>query len=310
MMMHQEQYKQHETMLHLKSRLVQLNSIINIKNICFLDLPIHHNFGDALIMLGSLDFFKQNDYKIKSYSTYFNWHAQSLTDNDVIVFSGGGNVGDIHKTHQLHREKIIQQYTNNKIVILPQTIFFKDRINYKKTCAILKQHPDLHICVRDSKSRELALNMTHHVYLIPDMAHQLYPIEFPASETNKKNNSMQIKRQDLESDESDVKLPVDLICDWKTILGAYRYPIYLLRQIQKLLNILYLNSYSANFTTELLIKYSDYLLTAITRKFNDFETIYSSRLHGFILANLLQKQAFLIDNNYGKNRQYFDTWFR
>ena len=310
MMMHQEQYKQHETMLHLKSRLVQLNSIINIKNICFLDLPIHHNFGDTLIMLGSLDFFKQNDYKIKSYSTYFNWHAQSLTDNDVIVFSGGGNFGDIHKTHQLHREKIIQQYTNYKIVILPQTIFFNDHINYKKTCAILKQHPDLHICVRDTKSRELALNMTHNVYLIPDMAHQLYPTECNASETNKTNKIMQIKRQDLESDESDVKLPVDLICDWKTILGIHGYPIYLLRQIQKLLNILYLNSYSTNFTTELLIKYSYHVLSIVVKKLNNYETIYSSRLHGFILANLLQKQAFLIDNSYGKNKQYFAAWFR
>jgi exopolysaccharide biosynthesis predicted pyruvyltransferase EpsI len=56
-------------------------------------------------MLGSLDFFKQNDYKIKSYSTYFNWHAQSLTDNDVIVFSGGGNFGDIHKCSSIASRK-------------------------------------------------------------------------------------------------------------------------------------------------------------------------------------------------------------
>jgi hypothetical protein len=65
-----------------------------------------------------------------------------------------------------------------------------------------------------------------------------------------KKTTVQIKRQDLESDELDIELPVDLICDWKTILGYHRYPIFLLRQIQKLLNILYLNSYSSNFTTE------------------------------------------------------------
>lgn len=310
MMMHQEQHKQHKTMLNLKSRLVELDSIINNKNICFLDLPIHHNFGDALIMLGSLDFFRQNNYKIKSYSTFFSWHGKSLKDHDVIVFSGGGNFGDIHKVHQLHREKIIHQYTNNKIVILPQTVFFNNQINYKKTCEILKKHPDLHICVRDSQSRELALNMTDKVHLIPDMAHQLYPVDYNPSEIYKKTYTMQIKRQDLESDELDVKLPVDLIGDWKTILGIHGYPIYFLRQIQKLLGVLNLNSYSSGFTTELWIKYSYHVFSVMVKQFSNYETIYSSRLHGFILANLLQKQAFLIDNSYGKNKQYFATWFR
>lgn len=308
--MHQKHNKQHETMQYLKSLLIELNSIIKNKNIFFLDLSIHSNFGDILITLGALDFFKKNNYVLKGYSTYFNWHEKSIGNDDVIIFSGGGNFGDIHSVHQLHREKIIQQFAKNQIVILPQTIFFNDHFTYKNTCDILKKHHDLHICVRDKKSYELVLNMTHNVYLIPDIAHQLYPIDNSLSDAGKKIKTVQIKRQDQESDDLDIELPVDLIFDWGKILGYRRIPIFLLRQIQKLFKIFHLNAYTSNFTTKLLIKYNHYLFSVIIRIFDNFETIYSSRLHGFILANLLQKQAFLIDNNYGKNKKYFDTWFK
>jgi exopolysaccharide biosynthesis predicted pyruvyltransferase EpsI len=38
------------------------------------------------------------------------------------------------------------------------------------------------------------------------------------------------------------------------------------------------------------------------------EYIYTTRLHGAILALLLGKRFFLINNNYGKNKNFFETW--
>ena len=45
-------------------------------------------------------------------------------------------------------------------------------------------------------------------------------------------------------------------------------------------------------------------------RFRERERVVSSRLHGFLLACLLGVPGVLLDNSYGKNHAYFQTWFR
>lgn len=40
-----------------------------------------------------------------------------------------------------------------------------------------------------------------------------------------------------------------------------------------------------------------------------YNTIYSNRMHGAILAWLLNKKTYLINNSYGKSLSLYDTWF-
>ena len=46
------------------------------------------------------------------------------------------------------------------------------------------------------------------------------------------------------------------------------------------------------------------------RFLSKYEYIYTTRLHGAILALLLGKRFFLINNNYGKNKNFFETWLK
>ena len=39
-----------------------------------------------------------------------------------------------------------------------------------------------------------------------------------------------------------------------------------------------------------------------------YKTIYTTRLHGMILAALLGKETFFFDNSYGKIKTLYDTW--
>ncbi|CAA0282372.1 Exopolysaccharide biosynthesis protein [Acinetobacter baumannii] len=43
---------------------------------------------------------------------------------------------------------------------------------------------------------------------------------------------------------------------------------------------------------------------------NQYDTIYTTRLHGCILAVLLGKNIYLMDNNYGKNTRFFNEWLQ
>ena len=57
---------------------------------------------------------------------------------------------------------IIEQFPNNRIVILPQTIFFTKENNYKKEFLTTKNtyqaHHDLHILVRETTSQKFIEN--------------------------------------------------------------------------------------------------------------------------------------------------------
>ena len=44
------------------------------------------------------------------------------------------------------------------------------------------------------------------------------------------------------------------------------------------------------------------------RFISPYKHIYTNRLHGAILAMLLNKQVTIIDNNYGKNSSFYHTW--
>ena len=46
------------------------------------------------------------------------------------------------------------------------------------------------------------------------------------------------------------------------------------------------------------------------RMISPYKCIYSNRLHGAILSVLLGKDLTIIDNSYGKNAQYYDTWMK
>lgn len=41
-----------------------------------------------------------------------------------------------------------------------------------------------------------------------------------------------------------------------------------------------------------------------------YNRVYSNRLHGAILAILLGKETYIIDNSYGKNSHYYDSWLK
>ncbi|UIF90652.1 polysaccharide pyruvyl transferase family protein [Cupriavidus necator] len=176
-----------EAMLGFKQKLYEIVGVIgSYESIAYLDYPIHLNTGDLLIMRGTEAFFSHFGIKPKIRKSVA---AQSRTDGTVegiiegsttIVFHGGGNLGDLYPLHDNFRKLVIKRYPNNKIVILPQTIHFSSKKNLESASEIYRSHSNLHLCVRDRVSFELASNyLSENVYLMPDMAHFLWPLAVP-----------------------------------------------------------------------------------------------------------------------------------
>lgn len=86
---------------------------------------------------------------------------KKITNNDDLIFlHSGGNLGDRGLWSENARRLVIQNFPDNKIVSLPQTIFFSNTAKGKKELEtskkIYNQHNDLTIIGRDSYSFELA----------------------------------------------------------------------------------------------------------------------------------------------------------
>lgn len=155
----------------LKNRLrLILNVIPPGSNIYYIDYPVYSNGGDLLIMKGTEAFFRENGIRVRArYSAFDFPDGLSVPKDHILVLQGGGNFGDLYPVHQKLRERVVAGYPNNRVVILPQTIHYKDVREFDRTADILNRHKDVHLFVRDTLSLDMAKDKFHRcgVYLSP-----------------------------------------------------------------------------------------------------------------------------------------------
>jgi pyruvyl transferase EpsO len=294
----------------LKSKHKKIAEDLGEKSVAYLDLPLHLNVGDLLIYKGTESFFREyNVNVIYRFGSSRMINSKALSKSEVIIFHGGGNLGDIYLSHQKFREKLISKYKNKKIIILPQTIKFCDEYNFERARRIFKSHSDLTIYVRDEKSYKLAESLSDKVYLMPDMAHSLHPmklgIEVGCCEAEyKRPQVLNMVRKDIESNKNNKSICDKESFDWGS-LNSLSDHFYL-----KASAILTQIPVTNKFGIKVFDKLSDELVFKAKNYFDSHDVVYTDRLHGCILSVLLGKNINVQDNSYGKNYNYFDAWLK
>ncbi|MBB6735119.1 polysaccharide pyruvyl transferase family protein [Cohnella zeiphila] len=290
----------------LKQRLRQILDVIPPgSDIYYIDYPVHGNGGDLLIMKGTEAFFKEYRIRVRArYSVLDFPDRLSIPNNHIIVLHGGGNFGDLYPVHQKLREKIVMNYPGHRVVMLPQTIFYKSVSEFDKTADILNRHPDVHLYVRDTLSLEMAKDKFRQcrVYLSPDMAHQLWPIR---SRSGPDKELLRFLRTDIEKTAGQERLEAsgagDCL-DWPTLYSRAEQ-----RSIRAF-GLVLRKGKGRIPVGSMWGKYTDRLVRKAVDRFARYRTVQTSRLHGHILSCLMDKPHVLIDNAYGKNANYFRTW--
>ena len=155
------------------------------KRIVLFNTPEHDNIGDHLITISEMKFlndrFQQYDiFEITDieYTWFRKIIKRSIEQEDIILITGGGFLGSLWLYNgEQNVRNILSDYPKNRVIILPQTIYFEDNDRGQKekvkSLQIYNQHPDLTICVREKKSFNLLddiKNKKYKVELIPDAA--------------------------------------------------------------------------------------------------------------------------------------------
>lgn len=292
----------------LSDRHQAIAGLIGSRPFHYVDVPVHGNIGDLLILHGTLAFFERHRLRPHISAAAFAYQPQWIRPGEVVVFHGGGNFGDLYAEYgmQAMREQVVAAYPKNRIIILPQSIHFTDEVECERSAALFRQHPDVHICVRDLVSYRIAQAFSDHVYLMPDMAHQLYPL-LSCSEASK--GALLISRMDGEkSGAGNTGINAAATTDWPLLVGDNERRIEQFRRAMRGLHRLGLGWPGNQLLATLWAAYSRKLINDAVTLFSAHDHIVTDRLHGHILACLMNKPSIVLDNSYGKNSRYVGAW--
>lgn len=266
--------------------------------IVYLLAPSYSNLGDVAIFVKSIEFLKKySNLSIKAilYSCQCtkkkNIVNLPLYDDDLIVIQGGGNMGAVYSAEEYLRQDIVKWFPRNKIVSLPQSVWFgKENKNYilNRAKKIYSSHKNLTIFTRDVPSFDFCKkNFKCDIKICPDMVLSATPQRIDKYQKNKK--VLLCLRKDIES-----HLPSDF---------SKRIEEYL-RQ----------NNYSfEHWDTDDLsgrkIENKPERIRQVLRYFNQFQFVITDRYHGTILSYISETPCIGLDNSYGKIKNGF-IWFK
>lgn len=151
------------------------------KCIFLMQTPVHENLGDQAIAIAEVMLLKEvlPDHVIVELPGNLVGKVPSVVKRIVrdapVLIHGGGSIGTLWKSENDNREKIVQMFPNNRIIIFPQTIYYDSSPSGRAVLEVdkklLGQHRDLWICTREKTSYELGLSYfpAAKLLLMPDI---------------------------------------------------------------------------------------------------------------------------------------------
>jgi len=288
--------------------------------VALVDFPVAVNSGDHAIWLGEkallrhLGIAPAYECALETYD--FEAMADALKDGTILMH-GGGNFGDIYKYHRF-RLRLLSDFPGNKVIVFPQSMMFYSTQSLKRTAEQFERHGNATITARDALSHYKMgkyFGPKTKVLLAPDMAFMMNPLK---RIRKPKFDILWLRRDDRESA---LTLPLDEIAklgpmtptvlkmvpaDGRAVLSEalfvgetlcvtdwYRAT---LQNDEPELDTLDFDARSIFWVTWALS------ILSLGR------IVVTDRLHGHILSLLAGFPHILLNNNYGKNFTYYDTW--
>jgi pyruvyl transferase EpsO len=281
----------------------------------YLELPYYTNIGDVLIWQGTEDFLSGLAPRCAYKASLQTFRPRAIKADDIILLQGGGNFGDLWASCGNHdfRTRIVRDYPDNRIIVLPQTVFYADEARMAADAAVYARHKRLTLCARDRTSYDILRRhfSANTVLLLPDMAFCIDTAELKRYQGKALTKNLLLKRTDKE-----LNTGVDFAryareaetdtADWPSmeeVLFSVRLLNYCF-SLKRRLPLLFTRPtdiYASAFFKPAMIK------TGV-RFISRYNKIYTTRLHGAILCCLLEKPFTFFDNTYGKNSGFYDTW--
>ncbi len=282
--------------------------LAGVQRVALLDFPAHSNVGDSAIWLGTLAWLREHGKTLCytcDHSTYARTTLARRLGDGVILLSGGGNFGDIWKHSQRLREQVVRDFSEWRIIQLPQSVMFREERELARARAIFDAHPALTLLVRDERSlRVVTENFRAPALLCPDMALWLGQIARPVPASRQ---LVWLARTDRESAATP---PAGV----QTVDWLNEPPAPGLRLERFIRELVVEHPRAEPALRSALSRTADRAAEGRLRRgcaiLSQGKVVVTDRLHAHILSLLLGIPSVILDNSYGKLRDFYDTWTR
>ena len=286
----------------------RLSSLVD-RDYRLLEIPDYPNPGDVLIYEGERCFLKTLPHRCIEQSTMSSFQLRNphISKDELLIFRGGGYFGDLWPMGPRFQAKILERYPDNPMIIFPQSACFSSSDNLRSAVERYGAHHNLTICMRDSQSYDFVRKyFSNQVLLVPDLA--FYADVTPWHRPCESNGRVLfLRREDVEFKLSPAmeslccRHDVD-ISDWPT-MQSNKWMEFLMGKIHRYPHRLaYLNDWMAKSF------YRSWHLSHAIRFLEPYDEVYSTRLHGCVLALLMGKTVHAFDNSTGKVASLIKTW--
>lgn len=265
--------------------------------ILFIGSSTYNNLGDHLLASNSLLFLRKvfPEYVIIEIPTQIYKRFSKELEKDIsviipVIISGGGWMGSLWPEDEYMMQRMLSSFSDNKIIIFPQTIYYDLNIDNKKIIEDANRTygrcSDLTLLVRDRCSfttSKKQLNI-EKIYLVPDMG--LYGINV---ETNYKAGTVFCCfRNDREA--------MITSCVIQDIIRVAE---------ERGFDISYYNTLLRHAVPE---DERDGQINMVLKQIENAEVVITDRLHGMVFAVICGCRCLAIDNITHKVSGVYNKW--
>jgi pyruvyl transferase EpsO len=285
-------------------------------DIAYVEFSINSNVGNHLMWLATMEYLHSRGRRVGYVAHHNNYRAEDLRraiGNGPILVTGGVGASAIWPAIRALRHQVITDNPRNPIVLLPQTVTFRNQHERAESQAVLGSHRNLTLLPRDHVSLDEATAgyPSARVELCPDLAF-LIPPQRRRREAN--HRAVWLARNDIEA--TGMMPPQGVYqFDWAFPSASEWRTAYALTRasgvVSRLRKRVRQPAFQRAANRALVSAYE--LIARLTVAYgNDIadrgEVFVTDRMHGHLLALLRGQPTVLLPDAFGKNRSIFEAW--
>ena len=285
-------------------------------DIAYVEFSISPNIGNHLMWLATMNYLRSRGRRVSYVAHHLNYRGEDLRraiGGGPILITGGVGASGLWPAIRGVRHQVITDCPDNPIVMLPQTVTFRNQAERVESQVVINSHRNLTLLPRDRVSLEEARASypSARVLLSPDLAFLLPPQRRsrPAD-----HRVVWLARDDIEG--AGLVPPQSAHrFDWAWMPASEWRRAYLLMRasgvvsrlrdrvsgatVQGIVNPLLVRSYEQ--ISKLMLRYGNQIA-------DRGEVFVTDRMHGHLLALLRGQPTVLLPDAFGKNRAIYDEW--
>jgi exopolysaccharide biosynthesis predicted pyruvyltransferase EpsI len=285
-------------------------------DIAYVEFSISPNVGNHLMWLATMEYLHSRGRRVAYVAHHNNYRAEDLRraigDGPILV-TGGVGASAIWPAIRALRHRVITDNRRNPIVLLPQTVTFRNEKERGESQAVLGSHPNLTLLPRDlvSLNEAIAGYPSARVELCPDLAF-LHPPQLRRRAAD--HRAVWLAREDSEA--AGLMPPHDVYrFDWAFPSASEWRGAYALTRasgvVSRLRKRISRPAFQRVANRALVSSYE--LISRLTVAYgNDIadrgEVFVTDRMHGHLLALLRGQPTVLLPDAFGKNRSIYEAW--